>query len=238
MRDTSIGEGPSAPSYSDPIDINATPRRAKTQNDLMDAAFDIFVSKGVDGPSIYELATSAGYTRGAFHSNFVSKEHLFLATLERELSREQAAMQLRLDAIDSDILTKLKREDAVDILASAVTAGLFDGGNLYGRVTLFQELKLLALQRGEFATAYQRIVQDTFTELENHIRRLDQHDETQLRLDSTTAARRILALFTNEILDIAIGREDYAKAQKRIYVLLVDILDGMVTCPSPELGQD
>ena len=37
-------------------------------------------------PSFEEIAAEAGYTRGAFYANFDSKEDLFLALLEGEVS--------------------------------------------------------------------------------------------------------------------------------------------------------
>ncbi|MFD0921840.1 TetR/AcrR family transcriptional regulator [Saccharopolyspora rosea] len=61
-----------------------TARRAKTRERLMDAAYREFCRHGINGTSIEAIADEAGFTRGAFYSNFASKEELFLALAERE----------------------------------------------------------------------------------------------------------------------------------------------------------
>ena len=61
-----------------------TRRRAETRDRLMDAAIRIFAERGVLGASVEELSERAGFTRGAFYSNFGSKDELVLALLSRE----------------------------------------------------------------------------------------------------------------------------------------------------------
>ena len=46
---------------------------------LLDAAIELFIERGVDATSIEEVTARAGYSRGAFYSNFASKDELFLA---------------------------------------------------------------------------------------------------------------------------------------------------------------
>lgn len=59
-------------------------RRQKTRSRLLDAAFDIFAEHGVHAASVEMITEAAGFTRGAFYSNFSSKEELFFALMERE----------------------------------------------------------------------------------------------------------------------------------------------------------
>ncbi|MFR9728818.1 TetR/AcrR family transcriptional regulator [Saccharopolyspora sp. MS10] len=61
-----------------------TARRAKTRERLMDAAYRQFCEHGINGTSIEAITDDAGFTRGAFYSNFSSKEELFFALTERE----------------------------------------------------------------------------------------------------------------------------------------------------------
>jgi AcrR family transcriptional regulator len=56
-------------------------RQQQTRNDLLDAAARVFVSRGFQGSSVEEISAQAGYTRGAFYSNFKSKEELFVELL-------------------------------------------------------------------------------------------------------------------------------------------------------------
>jgi AcrR family transcriptional regulator len=59
-------------------------RRQKTRARLLDAAFEIFAEKGVHASSVEMITEAAGFTRGAFYSNFSTKEELFFALMERE----------------------------------------------------------------------------------------------------------------------------------------------------------
>lgn len=61
-------------------------RRQKTRARLLDAAFEIFAERGVHAASVELITEAAGFTRGAFYSNFSSKEELFFALMEREKS--------------------------------------------------------------------------------------------------------------------------------------------------------
>lgn len=59
--------------------------RALTQERLLDAAAKLFALHGFNGASIEEIAETAGYSRGAFHANFKSKDALFLTLIERQM---------------------------------------------------------------------------------------------------------------------------------------------------------
>jgi len=59
-------------------------RRQRTRARLLDAAFDVFAEHGVRAASVELIAEAAGFTRGAFYSNFSSKEELFFALMDRE----------------------------------------------------------------------------------------------------------------------------------------------------------
>jgi AcrR family transcriptional regulator len=62
--------------------LNRAEKRARTRAALLDAAERTFVERGLLGASIEGIAEAAGYTRGAFYSNFESKEELFAALLQ------------------------------------------------------------------------------------------------------------------------------------------------------------
>ena len=56
-------------------------RQAETRRQLLDAAARVFVKRGFTGSSVEEISAEAGYTRGAFYSNFRSKNDLFVELL-------------------------------------------------------------------------------------------------------------------------------------------------------------
>jgi AcrR family transcriptional regulator len=50
---------------------------------LIEAAERLFIRRGFDDASVDEISETAGYSRGAFYSNFDSKEQVFLAVIDR-----------------------------------------------------------------------------------------------------------------------------------------------------------
>lgn len=56
-------------------------QRAATRRALIDAAAASFAERGFDASSIEEIAERAGYSRGAFYSNFAGKEACFFEVL-------------------------------------------------------------------------------------------------------------------------------------------------------------
>lgn len=61
-------------------------RSEATRARLIRAAEKIFARDGFEAAKLEEIAAEAGYTRGAFYANFDSKEDLFFALLEGEIS--------------------------------------------------------------------------------------------------------------------------------------------------------
>lgn len=58
-------------------------RKEVTRMRLIEAAERLFIRKGFDNASVEEISEAAGYSRGAFYSNFDDKEQVFLAVIDR-----------------------------------------------------------------------------------------------------------------------------------------------------------
>ena len=85
--------------------------RELTQQRLLDAAQKVFAKKGLDGASVEDIAAAAGYTRGAFYSNFASKNDLFIEMLRRDHQRANAEFfALRDDNLSVDHIQERTRE--------------------------------------------------------------------------------------------------------------------------------
>lgn len=65
------------------------PPRAKTRQDLLDAAAQVFARRGFEGASVEAVAAEAGLSTGAVYSNFQSKEELFLDLYEERIQRRR-----------------------------------------------------------------------------------------------------------------------------------------------------
>jgi AcrR family transcriptional regulator len=57
-------------------------KQATTRAALLNSAAEVFASRGYQAAAVEEITESAGYSRGAFYSNFDSKEELFLTLIE------------------------------------------------------------------------------------------------------------------------------------------------------------
>ena len=61
-------------------------KQAETRSSLMRSAAKLFCRHGLEGASVEDVAQDAGFTKGAFYSNFKSKEELFLVMLDERFS--------------------------------------------------------------------------------------------------------------------------------------------------------
>jgi len=72
--------------------------REQTRDRLLDAANAIFTKKGYANTSVEDIAAAAGYTRGAFYSNFGGKSELFFELLRRESTKINLEFQRILES--------------------------------------------------------------------------------------------------------------------------------------------
>ena len=71
----------------------------------------MFIDRGIGATSVEEIADAAGFSRGAFYSNFADKDEIVLALLER-MSREMEAEmeQMMIDHPDPDDYVRATQE--------------------------------------------------------------------------------------------------------------------------------
>src|SRR6201986_1410179 len=67
--------------------VRTRPTRDDTRDKLFEAAARVFEDQGIGGASIEAIAAAAGFTRGAFYSNFASKDELIIAMLENHVEQ-------------------------------------------------------------------------------------------------------------------------------------------------------
>lgn len=95
-----------------------TRRRVRTRADLLRAAFAVFAAKGFGHVSIEEVCEAAGYSRGAFYSNFATLDELFFAlyTERAELIAAQVSVALAGGGPDLDVPATVDRVTEVLLL--------------------------------------------------------------------------------------------------------------------------
>ncbi|MFO7193203.1 MULTISPECIES: TetR/AcrR family transcriptional regulator [Thermocrispum] len=125
-----------------------TRRRAETRKRLIDAAYEVFAEYGIRDAPVEVICDRAGYTRGAFYSNFESKEQLYLAVFEAQA--EERIRRLR-EAVDAAVeAADMTGPDAMQRVLHDTTAVFLH--NLSDDVTwylLSAEFRALALRQPE-----------------------------------------------------------------------------------------
>ncbi|MFL5908045.1 MAG: TetR/AcrR family transcriptional regulator [Solirubrobacterales bacterium] len=80
------------PRRKTPKRLTRKEKQAETRRGLLDAAERVFLRRGLQGSSVEEIAAEAGFTRGAFYSNFKSKDELFVELLQDRVYVQYAQM--------------------------------------------------------------------------------------------------------------------------------------------------
>ena len=96
--------------------LTAERRRQQTREYLLHAAAQVFAERGFHEATLDEVASAAGFTKGAVYSNFKNKEDLFLALLEDAYARDTAAIKETLGA--SDVPPEARLGDFVQMMRS------------------------------------------------------------------------------------------------------------------------
>jgi AcrR family transcriptional regulator len=108
------------------------PTREETRARLFEAAADVFAEHGIGAATIEQIASAAGFTRGAFYSNFDSKDELLLAMYEDHCERSVQASLALLD----------EHPDAVDFVEALRADHHREGDPLHNSPLLQIELVL------------------------------------------------------------------------------------------------
>ena len=67
-------------------------KQAETRQRLLEAAEEVFRRRGFAGSTVEEITETAGFSRGAFYSNFESREQLFIELLHKRVYDEFTRM--------------------------------------------------------------------------------------------------------------------------------------------------
>jgi len=120
--------------------------RERTRERLIEAARTALARNGYDGTSIGEIAEAAGFTKGAFFSNFDSKEALLLELLRRHKAEKvEQAQQIVQDAVN------------FDSMVAALHAHLESLDSNRDWAMLDVQLQLQAQRNAVFATQYAEV---------------------------------------------------------------------------------
>ncbi len=145
--------------------LSRAEQREETRRRLLESAAKVFCHMGFEAAPIDVIAEGAGFSRGAFYSNFDSKDELFLALLSGHLDAEVETLSRALDRIKT-----------ADELAPAIERRYRVLGEDSSWCLLTTEFQLYAMRggkmAGQFATVYESYRQRLGELIETHFERL------------------------------------------------------------------
>ena len=188
-----------------------TRRRETTRRRLLDAAAQVFAEVGLDAASVEAICDRAGFTRGAFYSNFETKDQLFL-----ELAGEVALE--RVEAVRRRI-AELDREGAFADLpanAFAIVQDVLDvSADDRLSILLMSEIRIHALRNRELAAAYLAQDEEMRRAIARIIDDIGRTKTVRFRLPSDQVARLMLTVWEGASVRAAMAGLDYAEMCRR-----------------------
>jgi AcrR family transcriptional regulator len=157
--------------------------RDQTRERLLIAAHRIFLKKGYVAASVEDIAAAAGYTRGAFYSNFRSKSDLLLALLERDLTGVQADFQAIFDGGGT--------REQMESMMLAYYRTLFHDDEY---ALLWGEAKLQAARDAKFRVRFNQFLHGKRVQMAEFIRQFSERVGTPLLLPAETLAFGLMCL--------------------------------------------
>ena len=180
----------------------ATRSRQNTRARLVDAAAQVFAEVGLEGATVEAICERAGFTRGAFYSNFETMDELFL-TLAASVgeSRVQTVRERIGAMVDANAISEC---DPVDLVQQVMDSGEDD--RLH--VMLLSEIRLRALRDSAFGAAYPAGEREMVASIAAIIREIVATGQITLRVDAEEAARLLMIVWEGMIVRGAMGGDD------------------------------
>lgn len=197
----------------------ATRSRENTRARLLDAAAEVFAEVGLDAASVEAVCERAGFTRGAFYSNFASKDELFLALVERSSSE-------KLDRV-ADRVRSLDRSAAPD--PSSLVPEVV-GVSLAGmEPRLVSELRAQAIRDERMAAAYLQLQDGIVERVRGIIEDIRGVYELRFRIPTAEVARLMVDLADATCERAAIERVGEPETTRQLHERIELLATALIT---------
>lgn len=201
--------------------VTPTRRREATRQRLLDAAALVFAEVGLDAASVEAVCERAGFTRGAFYSNFSSKEELFLQLCARTAEAQIAEVRGRIDDLERSGAFGGSPRGALDLVHEVLEG---TGDTRLG-VLLISEIRLHALRTPALAEAWlaqEARMRDSVAQIVTDIVRAN---GLRLRTTPEIATRVLLSAWSFATEQAAMVGLDPADARERLSAALAEIAE-------------
>ncbi len=181
----------------------STRSRENTRARLLDAAAQVFAEVGLEGASVEAVCDRAGFTRGAFYSNFASKDELFLELAGSVAEQRVQAVRERVEEIAAD--GGLAADcDPRDLVQQIMDAGSDDRVG----VMLLSEIRIRALRDARFGEAYLAQERELVGSIATIIADIVAAGSLELRIPAGDAARMLMIIWEGMTVRGAMAGED------------------------------
>ncbi|SDS79740.1 TetR/AcrR family transcriptional regulator [Microlunatus soli] len=138
-------------------------RRAQTRDRLMAGAVGVFAERGIIGASVEEICEAAGFTRGAFYSNFTDKDDLVLAMVQRDAEdAREKVREISVTLVDN----AAERGNQPGMLINLALSTMFgDVAKEPAEVLARHEMDLYAIRRPELRAPYSAYLNQLYDSL-------------------------------------------------------------------------
>ncbi|WP_334597643.1 TetR/AcrR family transcriptional regulator [Pseudomonas alvandae] len=178
-----------------------------TRDKLFDTATDLMIKKGFHAASVNTISEEAGYSKGAFFSNFSSKSELLLQLTQR-------FKRVEIDRLGSTLAAGYTAEQ----LTQGLNAYIDTLKNNTNCAILDAEMQLIALRDEEFARHYYDLHEENSEALGRLITIIFNHAGKKPPLAYAALARTFTALSEGLILQ---GHKDPAAEIKLVLNSLI-----------------
>ncbi len=127
--------------------LNCEESQARTRSLLIEAARDEIVKNGFAQASVRDIADAAGFSQGAFYSNFPDKEAILLELVQRHQTEERTRIEAALSSAQGNAAAAMA---GIEKWAATVNSDP-------GFAILAIELQLQALRSPSFAAPYNEL---------------------------------------------------------------------------------
>ncbi|MDO8383438.1 MAG: helix-turn-helix domain-containing protein [Microbacterium sp.] len=192
--------------------VATTRRREATRQRLLDAAAQVFAEVGLDAASVEAVCERAGYTRGAFYSNFETKEELFLELAGRVARERVAAVRARVGELGH--AHAAPSADAFSIVQEVLDVSYDDRLG----VLLMSEIRIHALRNRVLADAYLAQEAEMVASVAQIIADIVRARSLALRIPAEEAARLMLMAWEGASVRAVMAGLDYEELCRRTSV--------------------
>ncbi|WP_313355101.1 helix-turn-helix domain-containing protein [Microbacterium sp.] len=169
--------------------MSTTRSRENTRARLLEAAAQVFAEVGLEGATVEAVCERAGFTRGAFYSNFDSKDALFLELAASVGEARLQAVRERVSALVGQ--NAIDDCDPADLVQQIMDSGADDRMG----VMMMSEIRIRALRDPSFAAAYLAQENEMMQSIVAIIQEIVDSGQITLRIDAEEAARLLMIVW-------------------------------------------